>query len=561
MFHSKKIKKPKIKFTVGGEYTKSFEKLGYNIKIKEGGNLLGRKNIRLRSEAADPTFIREKIGYDICNVLGLPSLSLNYAKLYINKEYMGFYAMRDAFKSQWIEDTYGEEDTPNLYECHYKFGNNHIMNCKNSNEEANDDDFKSFLSKVEKAKSKKDIEKFFDVETFTKWQAVKYLFGSWDHITSEHNMYLYRSYDSSTKKEKWIPMLYDFDKDFGAYHGVNLKFGYNETIYALDSDNILVNTLGLNESNPEIIKHISAIMKQVFNPVKLFPRIDELVEFLTPYVKEDRTPDANGKLAGHFQRVNTKFENYFTFQDFLDNSGYHSMHIIKYDKDEYVTGLKRFIVEIFKYTCEKYSLDCSYAQEYLKKVTYNVIDIDHKERYTGCLNTDYDCCVFDSTPVDSEEYNIEWGFEFNEWCVILPKQNENCWSKEYGYPCCTRKDTKLQIYSESAKKWYGKENGKLCGIVDLQLMQQPRNCWSMELEEPYPCCVDKDTKPLPDDEWFGMEVEDRYCGINGRQLCYSPYDYECCNDCRVYAEEHGEGYNYRYGYEIDRWCTIPDTCP
>jgi len=36
MYISEVTEVPKIKFSVGGKYTKNFEKLGYNIKIKKG---------------------------------------------------------------------------------------------------------------------------------------------------------------------------------------------------------------------------------------------------------------------------------------------------------------------------------------------------------------------------------------------------------------------------------------------------------------------------------------------------------------------------------------------
>jgi len=180
-----------LKFKVGGKYTKNFEKLGYNIKIKEG-QLYERKQIRLRTEAVDPSFLREKLAYDLCSILNLPSLSANYAQLYFNDNYMGLYLLRDAFKSQWIEYTFGEKSTEHLYTCDKSYGNNKFFNCINDDESIEDDkDWDSFIKRLDKTKTRAELEEFFDVTTYIKWQALKYLFGSWDHVTDAHNQVLY----------------------------------------------------------------------------------------------------------------------------------------------------------------------------------------------------------------------------------------------------------------------------------------------------------------------------------------------------------------------------------
>jgi len=49
------------------------------------------------------------------NRLGLPSISANYATLYINDEYMGFYILLDAFKLSWVEYEYDDKDSTHLY--------------------------------------------------------------------------------------------------------------------------------------------------------------------------------------------------------------------------------------------------------------------------------------------------------------------------------------------------------------------------------------------------------------------------------------------------------------
>jgi len=150
-----------IKFAIGGRSTVKYEKLGFNIKIKKG-NLLGVKQLRLRTEIADPTFMREKLLYDISTLIDLPSLSLNYVRLYFNDRFMGFYAMRDAIKSSYIESKYNEKKTTHLYECDGNYGSSHVYNCINDDEDlrASDVDFNNFLAKIEKTNSKSELAEF-----------------------------------------------------------------------------------------------------------------------------------------------------------------------------------------------------------------------------------------------------------------------------------------------------------------------------------------------------------------------------------------------------------------
>eukprot|EP00833_Pecoramyces_ruminatium_P015576 jgi/Orpsp1_1/1189608/evm.model.d7180000073212.1 len=502
-------KVPKIKFSVGGKYTRNFEKLGYNIKIKKG-TLFERKQLRLRSEAVDPSFLREKIAYDICNVVELPSLSSNFANVYFNEKYMGLFAMRDAFKSQWIEATFGEKSTTHLYTCDRNYGNNKFFNCINDDDEITDDiDFKKFLDRLDKTKTRKELEEFFDVKTFIKWQALKYLFGSWDHTTNAHNSYLYMYHDTTSGNDMWIPLLYDFDSEFGAYKWSDTHRTFSQEIY--DGTNPIFTILNLDDDNEELVGYMAEIMEKAFNPKKLIPRIDQLKEFIAPYVKKDRTPDADGNLPGRIKRVNIKIEDYFTYDDFLNNSDYTTVKLRKYTSDstyndDYILGLKQWMIERFKYACDKYNIDCSYAQEYLGDMDYKIDTVTHEEKNGGCHNTGYNCCILETTQAVSSDSVGKWGVENNEWCLIDEVEDDNCWSAALGYSCCKKKSTKISFIDKKTNDKYGVENNKWCGITDSQ-------------------------------------------------LCPSGNLYKCCTKCKIVFTDTED-----WGIENGSWCSIPYSC-
>jgi len=307
-----------IKFAIGGRSTVKYEKLGFNIKIKKG-NLLGVKQLRLRTEVADPTFMREKLLYDLTTLIDLPSLSLNYVRLYFNDRFMGFYAMRDAIKSSYIESKYNEKKTTHLYECDGNYGSSHIYNCINDDEDIrnSDVDFKNFINKIGQTKNKNELAEFFDVENYLKWQALKYLIGGWDHATSAQNQYLYKYHNNTSGKDIWIPIVYDFDNDFGGYGGTETEDSFEQAVYKLEKKNTLYSILGITaNASPEVISYMDQIMRSYFNPKALFERIEQLRSFLDPYMREDRTPDSQGNRPGRVPRVFTRLKDYFSYEDF-----------------------------------------------------------------------------------------------------------------------------------------------------------------------------------------------------------------------------------------------------
>ena len=82
----------------------------------------------------------------------------------------------------------------------------------------------------------------------------------------------------------------------------------------------------------------------------------------------------------------------------------------------------------------------------------------------------------------------------------------------------------------------------------------------MELDEPYACCRDKNTKPEKfsesDNNWFGKEIgydgTEQWCGITERQLCYNELDYKFYKECKEFSPG--------WGIEDNDWCIIPVTC-
>jgi len=465
----------KIKFSIGGRSTRYYSKLGYNLNIKGGKDLHGVKQIRFRSETVDPSFIRDKLSYDLHNKIKLPTLCANYAQLYFNDHYMGLFVVRDAFKSNWIEQQFGEKSTKHLYSCDGADGNSDFFNCVNDETELVDDDWREFIRKLEQSKTREDLEKFFDVDTYIRWQVARYIFGSWDHVTKSHNNVVYMFHDTTTHIDKWIPLLYDFDLNFGVRAHYDLKATFDEEI--VDPTNPLYEILDLNERNPEVLKIMEDYLRIALNPEMVFTRIDELKSLIDDYVYEDRTPDANGKRPGRVARMETYMEDIYDYESFAVNSEFTHVDVLQTtEKGEmYGTtaiGVKEFILGRFQFACSHYHLDCSYADDFLnspyiktrKTGVYNLVAKDK-----GCNGTRQTCCVITDEIVSKDSLGY-WGVQGGDWCLFDQKvtyKPGECWAEAEGFPCCSNKLTELYKYYDG-KPW-GIENGDWCGMTDYQL--------------------------------------------------------------------------------------------
>jgi len=320
------------------------------------------------------------------NRLGLPSISANYATLYINDEYMGFYVLLDSFKLSWAEYEYGDEDTTSLYQC--KDMNNKLTvassstGCKNENKDVTDySEWIELLTRFDIAQSYKDIEDIFDIDQFLNEIAFEYLTGSWDHyLNSGHNYYLYKP-----NNDKWKFLLYDFDSDLGqeafmincGLPGKSDDLKTNNTnfpTYSFDEwtkPRHLIDILILNNSTrfDNILRNI---VKKTFNPTVLFPHIDELKSLIKPYIENDRTPDENGNYPGGINQNNMDF---YTIEEWEANSEFTTIP----SYFQYTFGIKYWILMRYRYICKAYKFECD--PTYMDN-NYNYVidkDVEYKD--------------------------------------------------------------------------------------------------------------------------------------------------------------------------------------
>ncbi|ORX77960.1 hypothetical protein BCR32DRAFT_282730 [Anaeromyces robustus] len=333
----------KVKFKTGGNYSRGNDRIGFNFKLNGDDLLYDRKQIRVRPDASDFSHIRSKLAYDLINIWGLPSMRETYIELYLNDEYYGLYYLQDSLKSSWVKKHYNipaDKEVETLFYCE-KTGITLAIGdkCEQTNDKIANytQPFEEFLEKVNKAKTVKDLEEFMNVELLMKNLAVEFLFGSVDHYMYRgHNFFLYQKEDGHC--------LSSFIQRFSHYDVED--FGYRIKFEDLTMPGKILLEPAYFNDNTEFKKALRELMVTGFNPDALYKRIDELKEFIAPYVKKTVTPREDGRLPG-----------VINFKDFEINTEFNSVIPTE-------PGVKGWIKNRFEFACQEYGFD---QEEVLKE--------------------------------------------------------------------------------------------------------------------------------------------------------------------------------------------------
>ncbi|ORX44692.1 hypothetical protein BCR36DRAFT_414926 [Piromyces finnis] len=80
--------------------SRRYRKLSWSMKFDK--KFLGRKSIKLRGVANDPTLMRENLSIELFKSAGVPVQSGTYARLIINGDVYGLYHMIDSLNGNWL---------------------------------------------------------------------------------------------------------------------------------------------------------------------------------------------------------------------------------------------------------------------------------------------------------------------------------------------------------------------------------------------------------------------------------------------------------------------------
>ncbi len=177
----------------------------------------GLKRLTLNNLFEDPSFIAERLAYDVYRAAGLPAPRCNSALVYVNGEFYGVYANVESedkpFLRRWFDDASG-----NLYEegqSDFVPGAETAFNLE-TNEETNDrSDLVNLIAAVSDATNPEtfldNVGTYLDIDNYLRFTAVEAAVNQWDMYSYTvfwvNNLRLYN--DPATGKFHFIPWGHD----------------------------------------------------------------------------------------------------------------------------------------------------------------------------------------------------------------------------------------------------------------------------------------------------------------------------------------------------------------
>ncbi|KAG0204456.1 hypothetical protein BGX28_003602 [Mortierella sp. GBA30] len=331
-----------ITFKTSGKSSKEFQKQAYKFSFDTNYNqsFFSRPNIKLRSEATDPTIMRERLYIDMLNAVGVPTQQGQYVRLFVNNQPYGLYLMVDDIKKSFIKQTVHQGDAnailgslvqmnaptlTNQADLVYKGPLNAsydpaVYATVNVGNNPADMPLKQLIDFMA------DVQAFdpvatpdpvgywnntrLDLDGFLRNMALEYLMGAFDNYWmagSNYFMYFNPKLGASGKWQ-WLPT--DFDGTFGSGFPTNKLSSY-QTLYNFTPDHPLVSKLIIK--NKEINALFEQTLKDIvgwsFKPDGMFPRITALNQMLSDDYKWDRAINRTG--PGNNPN--------YTFDDFNNN--------------------------------------------------------------------------------------------------------------------------------------------------------------------------------------------------------------------------------------------------
>jgi len=334
-----------------------FKKLSWLIKLDT--KFMGRKSLKVRALATDPTMIRERLNTDLYSAVGVPVQEGTYTRLIINQDVWGLYYVIDSLNKNWIA-SYIHNGDKSKVGTNYKLISTHPdgpyadLKYRGDNYEAYTNDvyqvdeisvhdveglnknpegkyrlvqftkmFDEWVKKYQNDNTEvaiDELKKFFDLETTLRIMAIETL------TLAEDNFWLVMSNVAlyyNLEKNNYMLIPFDFDETLKGIQG-----DYYKDTYLDDCINWAVDVQNLNNfdhyftnslmSHPQIVDRYKIILaktlRDTFNHDAISPYIDGLVNL----IHEDI--EWNFNLIDQIQTsYNEGQVNHFTLQNFEDN--------------------------------------------------------------------------------------------------------------------------------------------------------------------------------------------------------------------------------------------------
>jgi len=278
------------------------EKKPFKIKFneyREDQKFYSLTKLSLSNEYRDPSFLREKVMYEVINDY-IPSSRTNFIKLYINGQYWGLYTNVEQVDQIFVEKNFGLDESgnlfkgdpygslewfgsdPELYYPNYELKTNEIINDWSGLIHLID-----YLNNTSITELQDSLETIFHPHNFLFFTALNNFFLNLDsYIYKGHNFYIYQRNDT----DKFVHIPWDLNLSFGNYSGGLSPQELIELpiIWSGGGPKPLIEKLFLVPDYNDIYEmDYKYILENVVIEDELFARIDELGDLIRSAVYAD----------------------------------------------------------------------------------------------------------------------------------------------------------------------------------------------------------------------------------------------------------------------------------
>ncbi|KAF7722851.1 hypothetical protein EC973_002653 [Apophysomyces ossiformis] len=307
-----------VRFKIGGRSSRLFTKLSYNINLPKDQKLKGYRKLKLRAAASDPSYMREKLAYDMLYAAGMPASQASYVRLFINDRAIGLFLLVEKYDDTWLKNEFhggvgrkhgvlyeGKgigKDSQTSSDLSYHGSNTasyieSAYELKELDTEEKSSDFHDLMELTkfidaqikavkEASNETKDAwEGHLDVRVFLTNMAFEFLQGSWDgYLQNAENYYLYKH--PVNKRFIWIPWDLEYVMGSGPVSISRLLEGDYRQFDGISHRPLIKGLLDNTKYRKifdDTLRELIALYDQSF------PVIDSLAEFLQQDVAWDQS--------------------------------------------------------------------------------------------------------------------------------------------------------------------------------------------------------------------------------------------------------------------------------
>ena len=278
------------KMRIRGDGSRQFPKKSLKVKFDSIPFINGRYELNFNAEWEDKSYMRAFISSRVFRNAGQRCFDNDYARLYLNGEFLGLYCYVENVDEQFLEAN-NYDPTGNLYKAAVdgaclSIYDNIVTFWEQETGDGNKEDLVAFINQINSVSDADYLE--FCQETMDYNQMVNIIACNMilsNQSTYYHNYFMFHDVNGNNK---WEMMPWDLDKTLSVYAWKNYT---NSSAPWVPDNPFLERALLNNTIFSDIRTRVQEITSEVFNSQSFWPMMDSLVTLLQPSILQDTTDD------------------------------------------------------------------------------------------------------------------------------------------------------------------------------------------------------------------------------------------------------------------------------